>query len=440
MSDQITSFSDFAIEPALLESILAIGFDTPTEIQKQAIPLILEGQDLIGMAQTGTGKTAAFVIPLLNKIMLAGASKGIQAMVITPTRELAVQIDQTIDGLSYFTGVTSVAVYGGSDKQAFEQQMAAIKRGADILVATPGRLQQHLNLFLPEFVNVKTLVLDEADKMLDMGFAPDILNIVKDLPAKRQTLMFSATMPAKIHDFARKILRPEAATIRLQLSKPAEGIDQRIYIVYDKQKVPLLLHIFEQEEVENLILFTSSKAKADEIYGLLKRKKLDVEVFHSDKSQEERMDLMRRFKNKEVRILVATDILSRGIDIDNLSHVFNFDIPHDAEDYIHRIGRTARSGKTGVAITLVGEREQYKLGQIEKLIGRELPKTEVPSFLGETPPYPMKRLQRHHAPPQDGNRKPFFNKNKRNDSPKNQGNPQRQNRKPKPPLKQPPQQ
>lgn len=447
-------FSDFPLAAVVLESIAALGFAHPTEIQQKSIPIMLEGKDMLGMAQTGTGKTAAFVIPLLHKIAQNPDAKGIKAIIITPTRELALQIDQTIDGLSYYTGVTSVAIFGGSDKGAFETQMAAIRRGVDILVATPGRLLQHLNLSYSDVSQVHTFIVDEADKMLDMGFHQDIIKIVKEIPADRQTVMFSATMPHKMRDLAREILKKGAETVSIQLSKPAEGVDQQIYVVHEDQKIPILLHLLATQEIDSMIIFSSSKLKTDEIHNRLVRAKMDAHVFHSDKSQEERMDLMRKFKNKEVKILVATDILSRGIDIDNLSHVVNFDVPYDAEDYIHRIGRTARSGRTGVAITIVSERDQYRFQQIEKLIGKELPKALVPEFLGPVPAYTTARKpsanfrgggnsrggfkragsggnNRTNTPP-PANKKPFLGGEKPRNNP-NQGNNNRPHNRNNPP-------
>lgn len=387
MQNSEISFSDFGLEESLIESIIGIGYNNPTPIQAAAIPVILAGKDLLATAQTGTGKTAAFVIPVVNHLLKSKEKPGIKALIISPTRELALQIDQAIDGLSYHTGVSSVAIFGGSDKQEFDRQMNAIQRGVDILVATPGRLLQHLNLSYSDVSSVEILVLDEADKMLDMGFFSDIIKIKNEILGERQTLMFSATMPQKIIDFARQILKPEFERVSFKLSQPAEGAKQAVYILHEDQKLKLLLHIIKHDEIESLIVFTSSKLKADEFHALMLKNNINAHVFHSDIDQDQRIDLMRKFKNKEFPILVATDILSRGIDIDNLSHVVNVDVPHDAEDYIHRIGRTARSGRTGVAITFVNERDQRKFASIEKLIGKTIPKTPLPEGLGSAPEY-----------------------------------------------------
>ncbi|MBX7242480.1 MAG: DEAD/DEAH box helicase [Bacteroidia bacterium] len=404
MENNELSFSDFGLDERVLESILGIGYSKPTPVQAAAIPVIMSGSDLLATAQTGTGKTAAFVIPIVDYLMKNEDRKGIRVLIISPTRELAMQIDQAIDGLSYHTGVSSVAIFGGSDKQEFDRQMSAIQRGVDILVATPGRLLQHLNLIYSDFSSVELLVLDEADKMLDMGFYNDIMKIVKEINEKHQTLMFSATMPPKIKEFASKILKPDAQSISFKLSQPAEGATQEVYVVYENQKLPLLLHILKTAEIDSLIIFTSSKLKADEFHALIVKNKINACVFHSDIEQEQRIELMRKFKNKEYKVLVATDILSRGIDIDNLSHVVNVDVPHDAEDYIHRIGRTARSGRTGTAITFVSEKDQRKFASIERLIGKTIPKMEVPEFIGQTPEYsPFQHKKRPDSKSGPGN-------------------------------------
>lgn len=382
-----TSFSEMNLVPALLEGIEGIGFSSPTPIQQQAIPVMLEGKDIIGSAQTGTGKTAAFVIPVINAIMQQPDKVGVKALIISPTRELAMQIDQTIEGLGYFTGVSSCAIYGGNNKNEWDKQMAAIKKNVDIVVATPGRLLMHGSLGYLNFQSVQMLVLDEADKMLDMGFYQDIVRIVGELPENRQTIMFSATMPPKIRELARKVMRTKPVEINLQVSQPAEGIDQQVYVLYENQKIPLIVHLLKNAEIENMVIFSASKLGADEVHKSLTKAGLNTRVIHSDRSQDERLDVLRQFKNKEFPILVATDILSRGIDIDNLSHVVNYNVPHDAEDYVHRIGRTARASKKGTAITFVDPKDQHRFMRIEQFLKREIPKIPLPDFLGEAPVY-----------------------------------------------------
>jgi ATP-dependent RNA helicase RhlE len=384
--NEINNFSDFSLLPELLEGIDSLGFGEPTPIQKAAIPIIMAGKDIIACAQTGTGKTAAYLIPLINKVLEKGNTVGIKALILSPTRELAMQIDQALEGLGYFANVGSVAIFGGNNKNEWDKQMAAIKNGVDVVVATPGRLLQHGSLGYLDFSQLEMLILDEADKMMDMGFHQDILRIVKELPATRQTLMFSATMPPKIREFSKNILRnPEE--VNLKTSKPAEGIDQQVFICYENQKLGLLESIIKTQEVENMVIFSSSRAKADEIFLKLFQLGYAVNVIHSDRTQDERQSVLREFKNKEFKILVATDILSRGIDIEGLSHVLNFDAPHDPEDYVHRIGRTARANTKGCAITFVGERDQQKFQRVEAFLGRVIEKQPIPAHLGEGPEY-----------------------------------------------------
>ncbi|MCI4667695.1 MAG: DEAD/DEAH box helicase [Bacteroidia bacterium] len=381
------NFSEFPLEDIVFDGIDALGFETATPIQAQAIPLVLEGKDLIACAQTGTGKTAAYLIPTINRLTKSPSNKT-RAVIICPTRELAEQIDQNVDALSYFTGVSSVAVYGGGNPKDFDRQKFGVKNGADIVVATPGRLLTFMSLGATDFSEVEVVILDEADKMLDMGFYGDIVKIISGLPDRenRQTLMFSATMPPKIRRLTTDILK-EPETINLNLAKPAEGVTLGAYMVYPEQKIPLLEGILEEEEIDSMIIFAASKASVDEITKKLKRKNYDIFAIHSDKDQEERMDTLRKFKNKEFRFLVGTDVLARGIDIDNLSHVLNFDVPHDADDYVHRVGRTARASSTGTALTFISPKDQHKFARIEKLIEQEVPKLDVPEELGETPTY-----------------------------------------------------
>ncbi|MEL7534433.1 MAG: DEAD/DEAH box helicase [Bacteroidota bacterium] len=382
-------FTDLDLDPELLDGILAIGFEETTPIQEQAIPIIQTGKDLIACAQTGTGKTAAFLIPTIDHLLQFKAGKT-RALIIVPTRELALQIDQNVDALSYFTGVSSVPVFGGNNKQNWDQQIFGIKNGADILIATPGRLLMHLSLGYVDFNELEVIILDEADKMLDMGFHGDIVNIISRAPDKAQKLMFSATMPKKIRKLAKEILH-EPDEISLSLSKPAAGVSQSAYMLHEDQKIPMIEHLLATEEVESMIIFASSKLSVDRITKSLKKLKYPVAAIHSDKDQEERQDTLRKFKNRQFSILVGTDVLARGIDIDNLSHVLNYDCPHDAEDYVHRVGRTARASSTGAAVTFITQRDAYRMVQIEELIEAEVPKPTPPEHIGDTPTYNPRR-------------------------------------------------
>ncbi len=389
LSNNNLKFTDLDLDPELLDGILAIGFEETTPIQEQAIPIIQTGKDLIACAQTGTGKTAAFLIPTIDHLLQFKAGKT-RALIIVPTRELALQIDQNVDALSYFTGVSSVPVFGGNNKQNWDQQIFGIKNGADILIATPGRLLMHLSLGYVDFNELEVIILDEADKMLDMGFHADIVNIISRAPEKAQKLMFSATMPKKIRKLAKEILY-EPDEISLSLSKPAAGVTQSAYMLHEDQKIPMIEHLLATEEVESMIIFASSKLSVDRITRSLRKLKYPVEAIHSDKDQEDRQETLRKFKNRQFNILVGTDVLARGIDIDNLSHVLNYDCPHDAEDYVHRVGRTARASSTGAAITFITQRDAYRMVQIEELIEAEVPKPTPPEQIGETPTYNPRR-------------------------------------------------
>ena len=362
-----------------------MGYTKPTPIQQQAIPLILQDKDLIACAQTGTGKTAAYILPILNKI-ISTEERNLNTLVIAPTRELAQQIDQQIEGFAYFIGVSSIPVYGGGDGATWDQQRKAMEAGADIIIATPGRLIALLQAGTIKLNHVKHLVLDEADRMLDMGFYDDIERIINYLPKKRQTLLFSATMPPKIRTLANKILtQPEEITI--SLSKPAEGILQQAYVVYDSQKLNLLKRILTETAHNSTIIFASSKENVKKLDRELVRTGLVAKAFHSDLDQEERENILREFKSRQLPIIIGTDILSRGIDVEGISLVVNYDAPHDPEDYIHRIGRTARAETTGTAITFINEKDQQKFSRIERLLGKEVPKMPLHPDLGEGPTY-----------------------------------------------------
>ncbi len=400
------TFHDFNLHDDLLAGVDAMNYLSATPIQEQAIPKILDGKDLIACAQTGTGKTAAYLIPLLDRISHANHDHT-STLVLVPTRELAKQIDEQVEGFSYFVQASSIAIYGGGKGEDWDQQRKALTTGADIIIATPGRLMAHMQLGYVKFDKIDYLVLDEADKMLDMGFSDDILNIVGQLPANRQTLLFSATMPNKIRQFAQRILRnPEE--ISLAVSKPAERIDQQFYLAYERQKLPLLEHLIKQTNVQSMVLFTSRKSEVGHIARALNKLGYGARGISSDLPQDEREVVLRGFKNKQFPILVATDVLSRGIDIDNLTHVVNYDIPRDAEDYVHRIGRTARADTDGTAITFISDENQDRVPRIERLLERELEKRAITESLGlgPAPEYDPKRFKGHRGKPQSAGGRP----------------------------------
>jgi len=404
-------FDEFELKDELLDAISYMGFENATPIQEQAIPAILSGHDLIACAQTGTGKTAAFLLPILH--FLAGRhSRETNTLILVPTRELAIQIDQQIQGLAYTLNVTSISIYGGGDGSDWGQQKTALTQGADIIVATPGKLISHLNMGYVKFGHIEHLILDEADRMLDIGFYDDIMKILSFLPAKRQNLMFSATMPPKIRSFAKQILS-DPIEIALEMSKPAEGVLQAVYLVHENQKTPLINSLVaDKPEYKSILIFSSTKRKVGEIVRSLKSKHYLVEGISSDLEQKEREEILLRFKSRETRILVATDVLSRGIDIKDINLVINFDAPGDAEDYVHRVGRTARAETTGVAITLINELDMRKMQRIEQLIGQEVYKVPLPAQFGSGPLW-------NANPPSDrkGKRKKNFgNKKKGNPS------------------------
>lgn len=378
-------FSDFNFESSLQEGLDSMGFETPTPIQEQAIPIILRHKDLIGCAQTGTGKTAAFLLPILNQLT-AYPTDQTDTLIIVPTRELALQIDQALQGFSYFTSVSSIAIYGGSDGSVFERERKALIDGANVIIATPGRLMAHLNMGYVKLKGLKHLILDEADRMLDMGFLEDILKITTYLPKERQTLFFSATMPPKIRALATKLLK-DPEQINIAISKPSDGIIQGAYLVYDTQKNNLIKSLLNGKELTSVIIFVSTKQKVKELEKDLQKAGFKAKAIHSDLEQSEREEVLLNFRSKQLQILVATDILSRGIDIEDISLVINYDVPGDAEDYIHRIGRTARAASTGVALTFINEFDQQKFLQIETLIGNEVKKLPLPSDLGPGPVY-----------------------------------------------------
>lgn len=400
------TFKELSLNENLLEALEHMGFENATPIQEQAIPKILDNKDLIACAQTGTGKTAAFILPILHKLT-GKPDTSIDTLVIVPTRELAIQIEQEIQGLSYFVSVGSKAIYGGGGGKDWDEQKAALKEGTDIIVATPGKLLSHLQMGYVDFSKVKHLVLDEADKMLDMGFTDDLDKIINYLPKKRQTLLFSATMASKIRTLAEKILK-EPEEITLSISKPAAGVSQNVYFAYDNQKNALLKHILDaRPEYTSIIIFTSSKLKINEIVRDLRKNGFKSRGVSSNLDQEEREEVLRGFRSKRIRILVATDVMSRGIDIKDINMVINYDCPRDAEDYIHRIGRTARANTKGEAYTLVNEKDMPKLVRIERLIEAEIPKLEMPEELGAAPEFKAKTGNGN------GNKKKNFKKKKK---------------------------
>jgi ATP-dependent RNA helicase RhlE len=381
-------FRTLGISEDLLQGLDSMNIKTPTPIQQQAIPLALQGKDLIACAQTGTGKTAAFLLPLIDIITGYGPREqgSIRALILVPTRELALQIDQQLQAVAYFTPITSVSVYGGSDGASFDQQKQALTSGVEVVVATPGKFMSHLNLGYVPLKGLEFLVLDEADRMMDMGFIDDIKRIISFLPKERQTLMFSATMPTQIRALSREILF-EPEEISIALSKPAEGVEQQAYVIFDMQKGQILEHILNTDPAKSIVIFAGRKIEVRNLARHLQKKGFNASGMHSDLEQSEREEVMLSFRNKRLRVLVATDVVSRGIDIDDIDLVINYDVPRDPEDYVHRVGRTARAAKKGKAMTFVNEKQMREFGRIESLIGYEVKKMQVPESLGRAPAY-----------------------------------------------------
>lgn len=381
-------FDELLYNDQVLDALDAMRFEECTPVQEQAIPVAEQGRDLIACAQTGTGKTAAYLLPVIDQLADGGFPEdAVNCVIMAPTRELVQQIDQQMQGFSYFLpDISSTAIYGGTDGKTFDQQKRGLTTGASVIIATPGRLLAHLQMGYVDLSQVSFFVLDEADRMLDMGFFDDIMKVVKQLPDDRQTLMFSATMPPKIKQLAKQILH-DPVEVRIAVSKPAERIEQLAFVCYERQKEGLLLHLFKQTPPDRVIVFSSSKQKVKELSRTLRQKKIDVAEMHSDLDQNTREQVMLGFKAGRIKVLVATDIVSRGIDIDDISLVVNYDVPHEAEDYVHRVGRTARAEGSGRAVTFIGEKEQMKFRSIEQLIESEVPKGEVPDELGKTPVY-----------------------------------------------------
>ncbi len=387
-------FEDLDLSDDLLDALYDMRFDQCTPIQEQAIPLALEGRDLIAVAQTGTGKTAAYLLPVIDMITYGGYPQdAINCIVMAPTRELAQQIDRQMEGFAYYMPVSSIAVYGGGTGEEFGRQQHGLKTGADVVIATPGRLLAHLAGGAVDLSKVSFFILDEADRMLDMGFYDDIMQIVKHLPTERQTLMFSATMPPKIKKLAKDILR-NPAEVKIAVSRPAEKIEQSAYMCGEGQKTALLEHLLRNVRSQRVIVFAASKLKVKDLARTLRRHGLKVGEMHSDLEQQQRDDVMLGFKAGRIDVLVATDIVQRGIDIEDISMVVNYDVPRCAEDYVHRVGRTARANAGGMAVTLVSDRDGVKFRQIERFLKKEIRKDPLPETVGKASDKPQASCRR----------------------------------------------
>ncbi len=381
-------FDELDLSDNVLDALYDMHFEQCTPVQEKCIPEILDGNDVLGVAQTGTGKTAAYLLPVLSLLDDYDYPKdAVNCLIMSPTRELAQQIDQAMQGFSYYLdGVSSVAVYGGNDGNRYDQEFKSLRLGADVVIATPGRLISHLSLGNVDLSKLSFFILDEADRMLDMGFSEDILQIAKHIPPTCQTIMFSATMPKKIEQLAKTLLK-NPSIVKLAVSKPAEKIKQSAYVCYESQKMGIIKSLFKQGELHRVIIFSGSKQKVKDIYHNLVRMKIKCGAMHSDLTQAERDEIMFQFKSGNIDVLVATDIIARGIDIDDLEMVINYDVPHDTEDYVHRIGRTARANRDGEAITFVSEDDIYYFQQIEKFLEKTIDKKPLPKELGDGPEY-----------------------------------------------------
>ena len=382
-------FEDLDLHPDIEDGLWSMGFETATPIQGQAIPHAIKGKDILGIAQTGTGKTAAFLLPTMDRIMDTPNDGKVKALIVVPTRELAIQIDQAAQGFAYYTGITSLAIYGGGTGKEFAQEKKALTEGADIIIVTPGRMLSHLTLGYVDLSSLEVLILDEADRMLDMGFHQDIMRIATHCRKERQTLLFSATMPDRMRTLAHDLLN-DPVTVQLALSKPAAKVKQGAYIVFDHQKDAVLVDVLKDRNVKSGIVFTSRKRTVGQVVRALRKAGIKCGRMSSDLEQSEREEVMLAFRQQKLPILVATDVVSRGIDIDSIELVVNYDVPPNEEDYVHRIGRTARAERKGEGITLVTPDDMRRFGKIEKLIEKEVPKLEVPASLGATPTYDPK--------------------------------------------------
>lgn len=382
-------FEDLDLHPDIEDGLWSMGFETATPIQGEAIPHALKGTDILGIAQTGTGKTAAFLLPTMDRIMDTPNDGKVKALIVVPTRELAIQIDQAAQGFAYYTGITSLAIYGGGTGKEFAQEKKALTEGADIIIVTPGRMLSHLTLGYVDLSSLEVLILDEADRMLDMGFHQDIMRIASHCRKERQTLLFSATMPDRMRSLAHELLR-NPVTVQLALSKPAAKVKQGAYVLFDHQKDAVLVDVLKDRNVKSGIVFTSRKRTVGQVVRALRKAGIACGKMSSDLEQSEREEVMLAFRQQKLPILVATDVVSRGIDIDSIELVVNYDVPPNEEDYVHRIGRTARAERKGEAITLVTPDDMRRFGRIEKLIEKEVPKLEIPKSLGAAPDYDPK--------------------------------------------------
>ncbi|MDD7273865.1 MAG: DEAD/DEAH box helicase [Prevotella sp.] len=412
-------FENLDLSEDILDALYDMRFEKCTPVQEHCIPAILAGKDVLGVAQTGTGKTAAYLLPVLSKLAEENyPEETINCLIMAPTRELAQQIDQAAQGFSYYLNdISCVAIYGGNDGNRYNQELKSLSMGADLVIATPGRFISHMSLGNVDLSKVSFFILDEADRMLDMGFSEDIMTIARKLPKSCQTIMFSATMPKKIEDLAKSILKnPEI--IKLAVSKPAEKIDQKAYVCYEDQKITLIKDIFAQQPMQRVIVFSGSKQKVKQITASLNQQNIKCGEMHSDLEQAERDQMMFRFKSGQIDVLIATDILSRGIDIDDITMVINYDVPHDAEDYVHRIGRTARADRKGTAITFVSKDDIYAFQQIEKFLEREIEKSPLPEHLGKGPQYVT--VERQRGKGRNGSRKPQHNRQEGNQPQRNE--------------------
>lgn len=386
-------FDELDLGDALLDALDAMHFDECTPIQALAIPPALEGKDIMAIAQTGTGKTAAYLLPVIERLTYGNyPTDAINCIIMTPTRELALQIDRQMEGFAYYLPVSSLPIYGGTDGRGFSRQQHGLKQGADVVIATPGRLLAHMQMGYCDLSKVSFFILDEADRMLDMGFYDDIMAIAKKLPAQRQTLMFSATMPPKIKQLANSLLS-SPIEVKTAISRPAEAIEQSAAILYDNQKEPMLRHLLETKANKRVIVFVASKQKVKDLTRSLRRAGIKAAEMHSDLDQDKREEAMLAFRAGRIDIFIATDIVARGIDIDDIAMVVNYDVPREAEDYVHRIGRTARAGAGGIAITLVNTQDQLRFKSIERFLHCEVAKEQIPDSLGETPAYNPSRRQ-----------------------------------------------
>jgi superfamily II DNA/RNA helicase len=374
-------FEDLPLSEDILDALYDMRFETCSPIQEQCIPHLLENKDLVGIAQTGTGKTAAYLLPILTLLQHEEhPHDAVNCLIMAPTRELAKQIEQALQGFAYYMNVSCVAIYGGNDGIRYEQERKSLQQGADIVIATPGRLISHIQLGNLDLSRTTHFILDEADRMLDMGFAEDIQTIVKQLPQQRQTILFSATMPDKIRQLSKSITN-NPIEVNIAISKPAETINQSVYICLETDKLNIINSLFKDTKPERVIVFSSSKQKVKELYQNMVRMKFNVAQMHSDLTQIDRDKTMQQFKARQIDMLVATDIVARGIDIDDITMVINYDTPHDAEDYIHRIGRAGRAGRAGKAVTLVTKDDYHRLVAIEELLEKEVPRTTLPEGL-----------------------------------------------------------